>query len=121
MLKLLFVSCVLLTSLSARPLKKYSESCDVVEAYRSVEPAAGTLAVTSFGNIEEVQTLLIPRALTEGKYSVTLSNEGLDIYKVDGMDIYLKTLSCVPSTGEDVILVWKSNYGYVKGELISTD
>lgn len=98
-----------------------NEEYDVVGIYQGTALESGSKCITSSG-IEAASVVLTPTNLETGKYSVTVTRKEKDVYKVDGKNVYIETrYSYEYATGDDVILVVESNYGFTKGKLIFLD
>ena len=96
-----------------------SDEYDVVEIYKKIDLEYGTLAINSYGSVEEVKTILVPTTLKTGNYEVEVTRIDYNIYKIYGTDIYIKTRNCyVYAYNDDAILIINSQYGYTKGEII---
>ncbi|TDG37340.1 hypothetical protein EZJ43_04265 [Pedobacter changchengzhani] len=97
-------------------------SCDIKNIYKSVEPESGVKVLTTDGELEEAEAILIPTKIDEGKYKLSVTRKASNLYKVDGKDIFIETTYCSEyANREDIILVVKSNYGYDRGEIIFID
>ena len=96
--------------------------CDVKNFYKAIEAESDVKVLTTSGEVEEAEYILVPTKLDEGKYKLSVTRKSSNLYKVDGQDIYIETRYCYEyATGDDVILIVKSNYGYDKGEIIFID
>jgi len=96
--------------------------CDVKNFYKAIEAESDVKVLTTGGEIEEAEYILVPTKLDEGKYKLSVTRKASNLYKVDGQDIYIETRYCYEyATGDDVILIVESNYGYDKGEIIFID
>ena len=114
-MKKIIISLLLFLPLVGYAADKY----DLVEIYKGYEADSGTLALCGYGNVEEVQTVLIPTTQKTGKYEVELTRVANDIYRVDGTNIYLKLRYCYEyAYSDEAILIIESNYSYTKGEVI---
>jgi hypothetical protein len=111
------IPLIILTSFSHK--KTPSSSCDIDGFFSGIEADNNTLVLTSNDELEEAKLLLLPTKLDIGNYTVSITRKGANLYKVDGMNIYIKTRYCYEySYGQDVILKVESSYGYTKGKLI---
>ncbi|MDN3676289.1 hypothetical protein QWY90_03075 [Flavobacterium paronense] len=99
---------------------KLSTTCDVANFYSAVEPKdRDTKVLTSSGDLEEVDVILVPTKLDIDTYKVKLTRKGSNLYKVEQTDLYIETKYCYEyATYEEVILKVTSSYGYTKGTLI---
>jgi hypothetical protein len=96
--------------------------CDVKNFYKAIEAESDVKVLTTGGEVEEAEYILVPTKLDEGKYKLSVTRKASNLYKVDGQDIYIETRYCYEyATGDDVILIVESNYGYDKGEIIFID
>ncbi len=96
--------------------------CDVKNFYKAIEAESDVKVLTTGGEMEEAEYILVPTKLDEGKYKLSVTRKSSNLYKVDGQDIYIETMYCYEyAAADDVILIVKSNYGYDKGEIIFID
>ena len=96
--------------------------CDVKNFYKAIEAESDVKVLTTGGEIEEAEYILVPTKLDEGKYKLSVTRKAANLYKIEGQDIYIETKYCYEyATADDVILIVKSNYGYDKGEIIFID
>jgi hypothetical protein len=96
--------------------------CDVKTIYKAIETESDVKVLTTSGEMEEVEDILIPTKLDEGKYKISVTRKASNLYKVDGQDIYIETRYCYEyATGDDAVLIIESNYGYDKGVIIFID
>ncbi len=96
-----------------------STEYDVKQFYEGVDSDGDTKVLTSSGNLEDAEVILVPAKLDEGKFKVTLTRKASNLYKIDDTKFYLETRYCHEyATGEEVILIVESNYGYTKGKVI---
>ena len=65
----------------------------VEQVYKIVDVDYGTKAVTRFGSIQEIEKVLIPTTIPSGRYSVSLSSLGDNIYQISGTDIAIEVSS----------------------------
>lgn len=95
-------------------------TCDISNFYKAIEPKdRDTKVLTSSGDLEEVDVILVPTKLDLDTYKVKLTRKGSNLYKVEQTDLYIETKYCYEyATYEDVILKVTSSYGYTKGTLI---
>lgn len=54
----------------------------------------GTKAIDSYGSVVEINQLFVPVKLEEGKYKVTVTRKGDNLYKIDGTEYYIETTLC---------------------------
>lgn len=112
--------CLLLFSLSAiTSFHSKSDEYDIAAIYKGVDAKADTKAITSDDEVVEIETLLVPTTLKQGKYKEEVTKKGDDLYQISGTEIYLETRLCSESAIlESVIVIIESNYGYTKGKII---
>ena len=99
---------------------KVSSTCDITNFYKAIEPNdRDTKVLTSSGDLEDVEIILVPTKLDIGAYKIELTRKGANLYKVEHTDMYIETKYCYEyATYQDVILKVTSSYGYTKGTLI---
>ncbi|MBE6228042.1 MAG: hypothetical protein E7115_09255 [Bacteroidales bacterium] len=91
---------------------------DIAQVYEAVEMENGSKSIDSYGNVEEVKTVLTPTRFDEGKYSVELTRVDTNFYKIEGTSMYIETRYCYEyAYRDDAILILDSYYGYTKGEV----
>lgn len=99
-----------------------TESYDIENIYEEQSVDSGTLAKTSFGAIEEIEKIYLETEIDVGKYSITVTREDDNFYRIGVSDIFIQTRYCYEySYSQDAILVIDSNYGYSKGQIIFID
>ena len=99
-----------------------ADSCDVEALYEEVQVDPGTLAMVGYGTLEEVEQLFLKTSLDAGDYSVTITREDDDFYRVNGHNVYVRTRYCYEyATSDDAILKVESIHGYTLGRLIFTN
>lgn len=75
--------------------------------------------MTGNGDIEKADLILTPNRIAPGKYEVSVTRKGQDLYKIDGQNIFIATRYCYEyAYSEDVILIIESNIGYTIGKII---
>jgi hypothetical protein len=113
---------IILTSFLFTTYSFGQTKCDVKDFYKAIEAESDVKVLTTGGEVEEAEYILVPTKLDEGKYKLSVTRKASNLYKVDGQDIYIETRYCYEyATGDDIILIVESNYGYVKGEIIFLD
>lgn len=96
-----------------------SDECDVKEFYKAVEPDSDVKVLTTSGDLEEAELILVPTKMEEGTFKIEVTRKGSNIYKVEGTDYYVETRYCYEyATYDEAILKVESNYGYDKGTII---
>lgn len=76
-------------------------------------------ALTTSGNLEEAELILVPTKMEEGTFKIEVTRKGSNMYKVEGTDYYIETRYCYEyATYDDAILKVESNYGYNKGTIV---
>jgi len=90
--------------------------CDVANFYEAIDTKIGVKVLTSGGDLEEVELILVPTKIEEGTYKIEITRKGSNIYKLEGTKYYIETRYCYEyATYDDAILKVESNYGYQKG------
>jgi hypothetical protein len=111
------VGIVFLTSFTNKA--ELSEECDVAEFYKAVEPDSDVKVLTTSGDLEEAELILVPTKMEEGTFKIEVTRKGNNIYKVEGTDYYIETRYCYEyATYDEAILKVENNYGYDKGTII---
>lgn len=111
------IGIIILTSFNKKT--ELSDECDVAEFYKAVEPDSDVKVLTTSGDIEEVEIILVPTKMEEGTFKIEVTRKGSNIYKVEGTDYYIETRYCYEyATYDEAILKVESNYGYDKGTII---
>lgn len=91
---------------------------DVAQIYEGTMADSGVKALTSRGDLEEVELILTPSKIKEGTYKVEITRKGSDLYKLEGTNYYIETRYCYEyATYDNAILEIESNYGYTKGTI----
>lgn len=119
-IKWLFLAISMTMLMGFDVLKPNREECDLVAIYKLVDLPSGTKGIDDWGNLVEVETLLVPTSdIEEGRYEVSLTRKDSNLYKVDGMDLYVATNYCYEyATYDDAILIIKKGYGRIYGTVI---
>jgi len=92
--------------------------CDVAEFYQAIEPDYGVKVLTTSGDIEDAELILVPARIEEGTYEIEITRKGSNIYKLEGTKYYIETRYCYEyATYDDAILKVDNNYGYTKGKI----
>ena len=92
------------------------DECDVANFYEAIDPDNGVKVLTSGGDLEEAELILVPTKIDEGTYGIEITRKGSNIYKLEGTKYYIETRYCYEyTTYDDAILKVESNYGYQKG------
>ena len=111
------VGIVFLTSFTNKA--ELSDECDVAEFYKAVEPDSDVKVLTTSGDLEEAELILVPTKMEEGTFKIEVTRKGNNIYKVEGTDYYIETRYCYEyATYDEAILKVENNYGYDKGTII---
>lgn len=93
-------------------------TCQVIRYYKGLSPDINTKAITQFGDIVELETLLVPIELDEGRYEIQLTNEKQgDLYKMDGTDYYIETEYCMELAVYSTVTLRVYDDGYYKGKI----
>ncbi len=110
----------LLLFASYTPKKATSNECDVKSFYEAISPNdSDTKVLTKNGELEEVEYILVPKRIEAGKYKVTLTRKGSNIYRVDNTKLWIETRYCYEyATWEEAMLIVESSYGYSRGKVI---
>ena len=91
---------------------------DVKNVYMKQELPQGSKMISLFGQVEEVQSVLIPVKLDSGKYKVRITKVASNIYKIDGTDYYIEIEYCMElAFCDEVILIIDNGY-FNKGKVI---
>jgi hypothetical protein len=102
---------------SAETTDSLRGGCPVVNFYYSEEPQEGVKVLTMDGELEEADLILYPGRVNAGSYEVALSRVGLNLYRVDGKDLYLETRSCYEYSTVNGLLKIESTIGITKGTI----
>lgn len=93
-----------------------ADECEVANFYKAIEADSGVKVITTYGDLEDAEIILIPTQLDEGTYELEITRKESNIYKVEGTDYYIETRYCYEyATYDDVYQKVESNYGYTKG------
>jgi len=119
-IKLLFLLIgisLIITSFKETETKAMSgDECDVANFYEAIDSDNGVKVLTSGGDLEDAELILVPTKIDEGTYEIEITRKGSNIYKLEGTKYYIETRYCYEyATYDDAILKVESNYGYQKG------
>ncbi len=95
-------------------------NCDVANFYKAVQSKElDAKVLTSSGDLEEVDVILVPLKVNNDTYKVKLTRKSSNLYKVEETNMYIETKYCTADANyEEAILKVTSSYGYTKGTLI---
>lgn len=111
-----FLSLISFTASSVANIN--GDECDVAYFYEAISPNSGTKVLTSSGELEAAELILVPTNIEEGTYKVEVTRKGSNIYKLEGTEYYIETRYCYEyATYDDAILEVESNYGYTRGTI----
>lgn len=99
----------------------YAESSyDISEFYSVIKPKSGTKAVGAYDKSVEVKYILTPTKVDTGKFVVSVTKIGDNLYQIKDTDLCVETRYCYEwaSYSKEVVLIIESNYGYTKGKII---
>ena len=83
-----------------------------------VETGEGTIVITNYGEVEEVEKVLVPYNIEIGTYNVLISRKGRDLYRIEGTNIYIETHLCLElALLSDALVVIDTQYGLIKGSI----
>lgn len=102
---------------SAETTDSLSGGCPVSNFYQAMEPENGVKVLTMKGNLEEADLILFPTQINVGSYEVSLSRVGLDLYKLNGEELYIETRTCTEFSVVEGVLKVDSKNGLTKGTL----
>lgn len=92
--------------------------CDVAQLYEAKVAERDSRVLTSDGELEKPELILLPTRMDEGTYKVEITRKGSNIYKIEGTKFYIETRYCFEYiTYKSVMLKVISNYGFSKGTL----
>jgi len=94
--------------------------CTIKQIFEGQTPKyRNTKVLTPFGELQDVDVILVPTKQELGRYSVKLSRKGSNLYKVASADIWIETMYCYEfAIMDDAVLIITSNYGYTQGKVI---
>lgn len=96
---LLFIVCI-------SSLIVLADEYSIDAIYEKVDVDYGTLSVDNYGNMHDVNYILVKTKLKSGKYEVELTRKDSNLYHICGTKYYIKTRYCYEyATYDDAILV----------------
>lgn len=96
-----------------------SDKYDIVRFYELVDVDTGAKAMDTYGSLHEIKALYLPTKIDEGRYTVKVTREDSNFYRICDTDLFIETRYCYEyATREEVLLNVMSNYGYTRGEII---
>lgn len=99
-----------------------SDKYDVVAILAKEDVRNNTMSIDKLGSYHEIEYILLPTKVDSGKYSVTLTRKGDNLYQIDGTDLYIRTKYCYTYCyRQDAVLVVHSSSYYSVGEVIFLD
>lgn len=117
---LISLAILIFLSFGGLAYKSKSNECEINNFYEAISPNnRGTKVLTKSGNLEEIDLILVPTKLEAGKYKVSLTRKGSNIYKVENTNFWIETRYCYEyAFYKEAILIVESSYGYTKGKII---
>ena len=91
-------------------LNIYADKYDVKNIFYKERVEYDTRAIDNYGNIKEIDYILRPTQIDEGKYTVKLTRVDTNIYKIDGTDFYIETQFCYEYCYSEEVLLIIHNY-----------
>ena len=96
-----------------------SDKYDIVRFYELVDVDSGAKAMDTYGSLHEIKSLYLPTKIDEGRYTVKVTREDSNFYRICDTDLFIETRYCYEyAAREEVLLNLTSNYGYTRGEII---
>lgn len=93
-------------------------SCDIDDILEARSLPANSYAVTGYGDYEEASEVIVPVKIDRGTYSESLTRKGDNLYKVDGINLFIKTSMCYEyAYGQEAIIEIDNYSGYSFGEV----
>jgi hypothetical protein len=93
-------------------------SCDIDDILEARSLPANSYAVTGYGDYEEASEIIVPVKLENGTYSESLTRKESNLYKVDGVNLFIKTSMCYEYAYSQEAIIEIDNYGgYSFGEV----
>ncbi|SHF87627.1 hypothetical protein SAMN05444274_11156 [Mariniphaga anaerophila] len=115
---LIGIALISTSSKKAHTNEMSGDECDVVNFYEAIEPETGMKVLTSGGDLEEPELLLLPTEFEEGVYEIEITREESNLYEIEGTAYYIETKFCYDFASRDeAILKVKSNISFQKGTL----
>lgn len=96
-----------------------AESCDVkyILEKRSVDD--GMYAIVDYSDVKEVEYLLVPTQIEEGKYNIKVTRVDSNIYRIEDTDFYIVTSMCLElSLHDDALLIVENWGGVSRGQIV---
>jgi hypothetical protein len=94
----LCIGAVYLGSVGVRPASHEriatTETCDVKGIFQPLDLPMGSVALSTVGDVQEVDQVLVPSKLGDGTYAVTVTRKGSNVYRVDLTSTYIVTRYC---------------------------
>ena len=98
----------------SEPANPPRTSCGIADILEAQKLPVNSYAVTSYGNYEEASEVIVPVKLETGMYSEHLTRKGDNLYKVDGVNLFIKTtMSYEYAYGQEAIIEIESYGGEV--------
>lgn len=92
--------------------------CEVAGMLSAFDAPVGTAALTTTGDVQEVETAYIPTTIKTGLYKVAVTRKGDDLYTIDGSKLAVHTQLCIEyGYSEDASLDVRSVAGVTVGTL----
>lgn len=86
-------------------------SCSIVDVLEVRSLPANSYAVTGFGSYEKASEVIVPINFDAGIYSERLTRKSDNLYKVDGVNLYIKTSMCFEFAYSKEAIIEIKRYG----------
>lgn len=114
---IILIGILFLTSFKSKVTDR--DECEIKQIYKAIEPDDNVKVLTTSGDLEEAELILVPTKMEKGTFKVELTRKGSNIYKVEETSFYIETKYCYEyATYDEVILKIEDTYSYDKGKII---
>src|SRR6056297_1489726 len=80
------------------------DECDIANFYQVIQPESGVKILTSGGDIEEAELILVPAKIDEGTYEIEITRKGSNIYKLEGTKYFIETRYCYKYATSELLI-----------------
>jgi hypothetical protein len=102
----------------SRHVRNSADACDVRGIFQSLDLPTGSIALSTGGDVQDIDQVLAPSKLGEGTYAVTVTRKGSNVYRVDVTSTYIVTRYCYHYGYSDkATLRWTSTGTFGVGKL----
>ena len=100
----------------------FANKYDVAHILYKEQLERGTKALNTYNSVVEINYILLPTKIDEGRYTINVTRVDSNLYRIDDTDLYIETKFCYEYCYSEEVLLIIRNYGnYSYGTLVFFD